>query len=563
MSQLLEKVKELEQTNARILQQQAETVNQLQAVQRDTEHISKAYEYLADSDGEDDMGEMGVLPGRSRMSSSMNSPYKFPSARKRVDSSRGHSSQRYRKSVAGLFGEGPSDHEQFPGVPFSNNSWLHDGYSRQRSLSMGNHDRPFSPAANFVSPQSDLLSELSPIGSRLTLDGELSMQLDSGNASWESEQRSAGWHLRSQSLSNLSQISVPASPSNQPTTPPNLDIDSQAPLADEFPKNVQEAPRTPSPQPMPGMLPQPDLQVEPPTPSSDRVFRPVASNNDPMSDLDEQMQRQLTMSPREEMISQRIRARKSRWEDERFGSLSSTTSIWGSPAGERKGFGPVFVPPQPTGSGATSLNAFHASSIGRSGTPVVKAPQPMRISTIVDNLVDQFAATSGGSRFLSVETPSREASPISDYEDAVSEVYEDANSREEDFVELDDEEDVEDGEDETMVNKTPQVSEMNALQLQVGPDYAKKGWMGSPSSTKSPRQRGSAENAHSEGSVLATKPTGSRWGSVLLELWLWLQFAIIVFVFLCAMAKKGPKAVLADAEQKTRTRKQSLRLKRM
>lgn len=37
---------------------------------------------------------------------------------------------------------------------------------------------------------------------------------------------------------------------------------------------------------------------------------------------------------------------------------------------------------------------------------------------------------------------------------------------------------------------------------------------------------------------------------VLVELWLWLQFAIIIFVFLWAMAKKGPKSVIGDAEKR-------------
>lgn len=37
-----------------------------------------------------------------------------------------------------------------------------------------------------------------------------------------------------------------------------------------------------------------------------------------------------------------------------------------------------------------------------------------------------------------------------------------------------------------------------------------------------------------------------------LEVWLWLQFAIVVMVFLWAMARKGPKSVLEDAERSQR-----------
>ena len=39
-----------------------------------------------------------------------------------------------------------------------------------------------------------------------------------------------------------------------------------------------------------------------------------------------------------------------------------------------------------------------------------------------------------------------------------------------------------------------------------------------------------------------------------LEVWLWLQFAMIILVFLWAMAKRGPKAVIEDAERKRRAR---------
>ena len=37
-----------------------------------------------------------------------------------------------------------------------------------------------------------------------------------------------------------------------------------------------------------------------------------------------------------------------------------------------------------------------------------------------------------------------------------------------------------------------------------------------------------------------------------LEVWLWLQFAIVVLVFLWAMARRGPKSVLEDAERSHR-----------
>lgn len=52
---------------------------------------------------------------------------------------------------------------------------------------------------------------------------------------------------------------------------------------------------------------------------------------------------------------------------------------------------------------------------------------------------------------------------------------------------------------------------------------------------------------HSD-STSAKKPQGIS--AVILELWLWLQFSIIILVFLWAMAKRGPKSVLGEVEKR-------------
>jgi hypothetical protein len=39
-------------------------------------------------------------------------------------------------------------------------------------------------------------------------------------------------------------------------------------------------------------------------------------------------------------------------------------------------------------------------------------------------------------------------------------------------------------------------------------------------------------------------------GNLLFEVWLWFQFGIIIFVFICAMAKRGPKGMLVETERK-------------
>jgi hypothetical protein len=173
----------------------------------------------------------------------------------------------------------------------------------------------------------------------------------------------------------------------------------------------------------------------------------------------------------------------------------------------------------------------------------------MRISTIVDTLVDQFAGVGD------------EDGVDSEYEDAADFVNESSFEETEDGDEYEDEEGddgLEYDDEDTMVNKTPQLTQDNALQLHQAHE-------------KTPKHRPSPKIIVNGEDVLTQQNTSKngaptskagKWGSVLLELWLWLQFAVIIFVFLYAMARRGPKAVLADAEQRTRTRKQSLRMGR-
>jgi len=46
------------------------------------------------------------------------------------------------------------------------------------------------------------------------------------------------------------------------------------------------------------------------------------------------------------------------------------------------------------------------------------------------------------------------------------------------------------------------------------------------------------------------KPQQRGFVAFILELWLWLQFAIVVVVFLWAMAKRGPKSVLEETQRR-------------
>ncbi|KAJ2927347.1 hypothetical protein H1R20_g9745, partial [Candolleomyces eurysporus] len=289
ISQLLQKVKELEETNSRILQQQVETTTQLKAVQRDTEHINKVYECLADPQQVEvelaDDPPLSGLPNHVLASSTGST--KFGSFRRRIEAQMVDRDSiklkapvaKSRKSLAGLFGErlesSSSKTHDLPDVPF--NSWWNESRHRS-SLSMGNASiaSPALSSLDFTSPHNDVLAELSPIGTRLTLENEL--QYFQGEMhNWESEQQKSSWHLRSQSLSNISQLSVPSSPTSLASSFSTSSTDkNKTPLASEFPSTAPRVnvlppppplPRTPSPRPMPGMFAQPGLNIEPPTPS--------------------------------------------------------------------------------------------------------------------------------------------------------------------------------------------------------------------------------------------------------------------------------------------------------
>ncbi|KXN93185.1 hypothetical protein AN958_00109 [Leucoagaricus sp. SymC.cos] len=60
----------------------------------------------------------------------------------------------------------------------------------------------------------------------------------------------------------------------------------------------------------------------------------------------------------------------------------------------------------------------------------------------------------------------------------------------------------------------------------------------------------SEENSLSNRSQASEISKPTTLGGIMVELWMWLQFAIIMLVFLWAMARKGPKSVLKDAERK-------------
>ncbi|PPQ67580.1 hypothetical protein CVT25_012074 [Psilocybe cyanescens] len=510
ISQLLIKVQELEQTNVRILQQQSDTAVQLSAVQRDTAHITKVYECLADPNSteleldhehedsldqeetEDDEGEEETVHRPIEFASLKRSEQSF-NGTCIVRPEFGISTGKKRTSVMGLFDEpdapcpeeasaegassSPTQDEpvlQHDGDRASRSSWLDDQdrstWSSAASTTAAGLASPLPPGAlsplHFFSPASHAPPELSPMSSRPTLQSELDKEL--GN-NWElhGPPNNHHLHMRALSLYDCSQISVPPTPSPLSRTatlalPRRLSIDNEVrPDLDDDP-----LPCTPLLTSANSLR----LSVEPPTPSRpgslghSNTGRAVYSLND-------------TRSPRMQMMSDTLRSRTNRWVDRRFQfqhQYRSYSSDRDDDDDQKTLFTDISRPPSPLD---------------------IDIGIPGRLSHAVDSMIDGF-------NHFTVASASRNGN---------------------DDAEADDPDD--DGEPTTTASAI----------------------------TPARRRRGHGHGAQeSERSVLF--PTGmslekkeeTQNSGFLLQVWLWLQFAIVVFVFLYAMARRGPAKVLTE-----------------
>lgn len=227
ISQLLNKVKELEETNDRILQHQAETSNQLASVQQDAMNISKIYEFLSD----DDAVELEWNPdGNSsdNLSKQETDPptIRFRSLRRSIENSLsadggffypgGNLSTKTRKSVVGLFDDSRPTEGQpgaatkqmtYPALPSMSETHDRSSWTSSSSVGTASPPGPLSPL-NFFSPLSQSQSDIPQIP---TLQNELESKLGRGSWNWP-----GATHMRTESLSNLSQFSAPPTPSPVP-----------------------------------------------------------------------------------------------------------------------------------------------------------------------------------------------------------------------------------------------------------------------------------------------------------------------------------------------------------
>ncbi|KAF5388097.1 hypothetical protein D9615_000655 [Tricholomella constricta] len=307
IAQLLEKIQELEETNIRILDQQSETTNQLNAMQRETEHISKVYEYFADAKITEVPGDVDS-PTSDGGKSTRDETIRFTSFRRNLEGdfsvSPSSSDMRQslnistavktRKSVVGLF-DGPEGGEKgvstpdqlkafcLP-IPFA--SPAHEGHHKSQS----------NDKSGLASPALSSLS-LSPSshnpfnGSHRTLETELGNEFNDG---WGLS--AAQHHLRTNSLYDISQISAPPSPS--PSSQASFDRSRNI----GSPNEPHEA--LPTPMSMGNTALR--LSVEPPTP--DKV---LAARKD-------QAEASAKQSLRYHRMTETVRSRTNRWVDGRF-----------------------------------------------------------------------------------------------------------------------------------------------------------------------------------------------------------------------------------------------------
>jgi hypothetical protein len=453
---LLQKIQELENTNSKILEHQTETASRIQAVQRETEFMTRIYERLNELDGQRDHDEAaardyapdGLLHRFARSHRVLQSPLLATKVQRQRSFNQRET--RSRGSVIDLFDEPDSSTPHKPKsslpVPFSEGSWNRRRHHSSYSISSGGLVSPALSSLSLYSPPGQSREELSP---DVMVGPSLAKEL--GDQWGESDSTS---RLRPRSLSDAGILS--ASPSPCPAPRKKVETDSlPTPLG---PTNSLR------------------LSVEPPTPHK-------------KSSVPQQQESLLigNMSPRFQ-ISRSLRARNQLSLDGRYPELlgHNDTPI------RRKIFAHDESSPTPA-RGPTSGPLF------------VEAFQ-----VVMDEFDDRNAPVQQERRDADVSH-----SPSPDPEE-----YVDAKE------ELDD------------ADREPATANMVA---DAG--------------------RGAAavedeDEIYGEVNSLSTRSQASEVsksmtvGGIMLEVWMWLQFVIIMVVFMWAMARKGPKSVLRDAERK-------------
>lgn len=456
VSQLLEKIQELGETNARIIDQQAETSNQLHAMQRETEHISKVYECFADAnfvevEGDSENEERLVHDETIRFKSFRRNLAgdlpASPNGKDMYQSLGMVANHKQRKSVVGLFDAPENDVKGLPSIPDHLKSldlpvpFGSTSFESRRTSSYTSEAGLISPALSSVSlSPSKRSSQRSISGPPRTLETELANEL---NGSWGL--RSTRHHAHTNSLYDLTQISAPSSPS-----PSSHSSVLERSSLDSSHNNLPSA-STAMPMKNGSSL---QLTVDPPTPDRNaETKRYQGSAKDGKQ------------SQRYHRMTETLRSRTNRWVDGRYkgSSLSGHDTDLGA---EMHGRG--------RGDEGHGLQGDDDDVVDRPPTPL-----SLRLASAFDAAVENITG----------QQPVRSAAVVA--------------SR----------------------DVVPSEDKNKAVTAGAGP-----------------------------GANTAKKSKG--FSAIMLEVWLWLQFAIIVLVFLWAMARRGPKSVLGEIQTtKTATQK--------
>ncbi|KAF9555352.1 hypothetical protein CPC08DRAFT_134903 [Agrocybe pediades] len=423
-----------------------------------------------------------------------------------------HVAGKSRKTVMGLFDEQSSQETVRPpdtrsedvvqSLSRSLSSWNDShGRSSWSSIQGGlvSPPRSLSPL-HFFSPSSENL-DLSPLGSRPTLQSELSRL---GDGDWSMELNSdtksnrPHHHLRTSSLYDLSQISVPPSPSPLSRVgsklPGELDFDARTTVSLNEPAQYQ------SHTPLLMSANTLRLSVEPPTPDKAggmfKEGRSTAVNTsyeDPLN----------TRSPRIKMMSDTLRSRSSRWTERRnLAQPTATTSTarpgprgwdaYNHPDGHEEDVEEAEEQKTPSGGGAGALAPPQLMEI------------PVRFSNALDNLMEDFQGFSVLDEFTGSSLGSgKELEKDNENAPAISTPPSPSAGAEDQDVSM--------------------VGSYSASDLH---DHEEPAAPAPPTAA--------AKTKNSDG--------------ILLQVWLWLQFAILMLVFVYAMAKRGPSAALAGGD---------------
>ncbi|GBE79484.1 predicted protein [Sparassis crispa] len=462
VSQLLLKIRELEETNAQIIEDQRATGGRLRAAQRDAEGIRQLYDCLSDGAevelqvGPDDADS--PVKGESVFSGDT---IKFSSLRRTIDSDLSG----YLSAAPDPFASGITNDMQSTtrSIHVPNMS---SGSHKTRKSVVGLFDRPVEPSPAFVpsgsvrlAPTGDFsilstattngLNPLSPplsslqtpdgLGFGRTLGSELGSEFGDD---WG--ENAGNHHLRTSSLYDLAAFNISRDMSStslvSPTAEksgfafPSLETPSSSGTTRQGEWEENLSPSTPPFSPSrPGG---PQFNIQPPTPSPDKL-----------------REASFTRSLR---LSQIVHSRTHRWVERRSAHLPETQITMRS----RRSF------------------ADTSRSLDTDGESFDQAAQAPPGAVISEN--------------VSMSARTKRAADGDAGADSGAEAEGDCS----------------------------------ALELRG---------MSCPHTSAVLR----AESSRQEGFV-----------GVMLEVWLWIQFVIVVFVFLWAMAKRGPKNVLEEAERR-------------